>query len=42
VHGIPTEYRAEAGDIISVDVGVTLDGLVADSAFTFGVGEIDD
>jgi methionyl aminopeptidase len=40
VHGIPTDYRAEEGDIVSVDVGVTLDGLVADSAFTFGVGEI--
>ena len=40
VHGIPTEYRARDGDVISVDVGVTLDGLVADSAYTFGVGEI--
>jgi methionyl aminopeptidase len=41
VHGIPTEYTAKEGDVISVDVGVTVDGLVADSAFTFGVGEID-
>jgi methionyl aminopeptidase len=41
VHGIPTDYRAEAGDVISVDVGVTLDGLVADSAYTFAVGEIE-
>ena len=40
VHGIPTEYRAEPGDIISIDLGVTLDGLIADSAYTFGVGEI--
>jgi methionyl aminopeptidase len=40
VHGIPTEYRAEEGDVISVDIGVTLDGLIADSAYTFGVGEI--
>jgi methionyl aminopeptidase len=40
VHGIPTDYRAREGDIVSVDLGVTLDGLVADSAFTFGVGEI--
>jgi methionyl aminopeptidase len=40
VHGIPTEYRAREGDVISVDLGVTLDGLVADSAYTFGVGEI--
>src|SRR5919201_362278 len=42
VHGIPTDYRAQDGDIISVDLGVTLDGLVADSAYTFAVGEIDD
>jgi methionyl aminopeptidase len=41
VHGIPTEYRAEEGDLISVDLGVTLDGLVADSAVTLGVGEIE-
>jgi methionyl aminopeptidase len=40
VHGIPTEYRAEEGDVISVDLGVTLEGLIADSAYTFGVGEI--
>ena len=39
-HGIPTDYRAQEGDVIAVDVGVTLDGLVADSAYTFGVGEI--
>jgi methionyl aminopeptidase len=40
VHGIPNEYRAEEGDLISVDLGVTLDGLVADSAVTLPVGEI--
>jgi methionyl aminopeptidase len=42
VHGIPTEYRAKEGDLVSVDLGVTLDGLIADSAYTFGVGEISD
>jgi methionyl aminopeptidase len=41
VHGIPGRHRVEEGDLISVDVGVTLDGLVADSAYTFGVGSID-
>ena len=40
VHGIPGEHRVEEGDLISVDVGITLDGLIADSAVTFGVGEI--
>jgi methionyl aminopeptidase len=41
VHGIPTAYRAKEGDLISVDLGITLDGLVADSAVTLPVGEID-
>jgi methionyl aminopeptidase len=40
VHGIPGDHRVEEGDLISVDVGVTLDGLVADSAYTFPVGEV--
>src|ERR671933_1371927 len=42
VHGIPGSYRVREGDVLSVDVGVTLDGFVADSAYTFGVGEISD
>ena len=41
VHGIPGPYSLEEGDLISIDVGVTLEGLVADSAHTFGVGEIE-
>jgi methionyl aminopeptidase len=41
VHGIPGPYTLREGDLISVDVGVTLDGFVADSAYTFGVGELD-
>jgi methionyl aminopeptidase len=41
VHGIPGGHRVEEGDLISVDVGITLNGLVADSAYTYGVGEID-
>ena len=40
VHGIPGDYALEEGDILAADVGVTLQGFVADSAFTFGVGEI--
>jgi methionyl aminopeptidase len=40
VHGIPGPYRLNGGDIISIDVGVTLDGWVADAARTFPVGEI--
>lgn len=40
VHGIPGGYRLREGDVVSVDVGVTLGGFVADSAWTFPVGEI--
>jgi len=40
VHGIPGPYELGEGDILSVDVGVTLDGFVADSAYTFAIGEI--
>jgi methionyl aminopeptidase len=41
VHGIPGRYSLSEGDIVSCDVGVTLDGLIADSCVTFPVGEID-
>jgi methionyl aminopeptidase len=40
VHGIPGPYRLEPADIISIDVGVTLDGWVADAARTFPVEEV--
>jgi methionyl aminopeptidase len=41
VHGIPGPYALEEGDILSVDVGVTLDGYVGDSSYTFPVGRVD-
>jgi methionyl aminopeptidase len=40
VHGIPGPYKLARGDILSVDVGVILDGWVADAARTFPVGPI--
>jgi methionyl aminopeptidase len=40
VHGIPGEYRVGEGDLLTIDAGVTLDGYVADTAYTFGVGEV--
>jgi methionyl aminopeptidase len=40
VHGIPGSYKLGRGDILSVDVGVVLDGWVADAARTFAVGPI--
>ncbi|MEO6166509.1 MAG: type I methionyl aminopeptidase [Chitinophagales bacterium] len=41
VHGIPGEIVLKEGDIVSVDVGVLLEGFYGDSAYTFPVGEID-
>jgi methionyl aminopeptidase len=40
VHGIPGSYAVGRGDILSVDIGVVLDGWVADAARTFPVGPI--
>src|ERR1044071_2888676 len=35
VHGIPCRFKLSRGDILSVDIGVVLDGWVADAARTF-------
>jgi methionyl aminopeptidase len=40
VHGIPGPHQVADGDVITIDVGVTLDGYIADSAFTFPVGDV--
>lgn len=32
IHGIPSERKLEAGDIVSIDVGVKLDGYFSDAA----------
>ncbi len=41
VHGIPGPYELARGDILSIDVGVTKDGWVADAALTVPIGEVD-
>ena len=40
VHGIPGPYELQKGDILSIDVGVTYDGWVADAAVTVPVGRV--
>jgi methionyl aminopeptidase len=40
VHGIPGPYKLQRGDILSIDVGVVLDGWVADAAITVPVGPV--
>src|SRR6266540_6324843 len=39
VHGIPGPYELRRGDILSIDVGVTYEGWVADAALTLPIGE---
>jgi len=38
VHGIPGPRVIEEGDLVSIDLGVVLDGYVSDTAFTWLVG----
>ena len=40
VHGFPSNYRLQEGDIFSIDVGVTLEGFVGDTATTVPVGRV--
>jgi methionyl aminopeptidase len=40
IHGIPSERCLKRGDILSLDMGVVVDGYYGDSAITVPVGEI--
>ena len=40
IHGIPGKRRLKNGDIISIDLGATLDGFVGDAARTHAVGKV--
>jgi len=40
VHGFPSKYELQEGDIFSIDVGVTLDGFVGDTACTIPIGSV--
>ncbi|MBR2645669.1 MAG: type I methionyl aminopeptidase [Clostridia bacterium] len=40
VHGIPGKRKLKDGDIVSCDVGATLDGFVGDAARTFLIGNV--
>src|SRR6266853_3558416 len=42
VHGFPSAYVLKEGDIFSIDVGVTLEGFVGDTAATVPVGMVDE
>lgn len=40
VHGIPGDRVLQAGDLVSIDFGMSIDGWHGDSAITLGIGEI--
>ena len=40
VHGIPSDYRLQEGDILSIDAGAIYEGFHGDAAFTVGVGNV--
>lgn len=42
VHGIPSKRPLGDGDIVSIDIGVKLNGFFGDSAVTIAVGKVDD
>jgi len=41
VHGIPSSRKVKEGDILSIDLGVYLDGFYGDAAVTYPVGAVD-
>src|SRR5690606_35317741 len=40
VHGFPSDYEIQEGDVVSVDCGVVLNSFVGDSAYTFPIGVV--
>jgi len=42
VHGIPGQRKLREGDLVSLDVGVNLNGYFGDAAITLPVGEVDE
>ncbi len=41
IHGIPTKRKVfKAGDLVSLDIGINLEGYISDSAVTVAIGEI--
>jgi methionyl aminopeptidase len=41
VHGIPSQRRLREGDVVSLDVGVNLNGYFGDGAITLPIGDVD-
>ncbi len=42
IHGIPSAYKIQEGDIVSIDVGACYNGYHGDNAATFAAGKVSD
>ncbi len=40
IHGIPSNRKLKSGDLVSLDLGIDLDGFISDSALTIPIGKI--
>ena len=40
IHGIPTDYKVQEGDILGLDIGTQLEGYYGDAAITMPVGKV--
>ena len=40
IHGIPTDYKLQEGDILGLDLGTKIDGYFGDAAITMPIGKI--
>ena len=40
IHGIPTDYKLQNGDILGLDIGTIVDGYYGDAAITMPIGEV--
>jgi methionyl aminopeptidase len=40
IHGIPTDYKVQEGDILGLDLGTKIDGYFGDAAITMPIGKI--
>jgi methionyl aminopeptidase len=40
IHGVPTDYKVQEGDILGLDLGTKIDGYFGDAAISMGIGKI--
>lgn len=40
VHGLPSDYKLQNGDVLKIDIGIEYQNFFSDAAITIGIGEI--